>query len=163
MSVADVLTHVLAAYAVATLLSARYRWLAPRLVTVTMMGAMIPDLTKAKLLIASARMEARLGVPFSWDALHTLGGSTVAALVGVVLVAPEHRKRVLLALLLGVCSHHVLDVLIVHPSGYAYDLFWPLSGYRLPKEGFYHSSDRWPAAVATVAAAGAAFARRRFK
>lgn len=159
---ADILTHVLTAYVVATLLSVRYRRIDGPLVTVAMMGAMIPDLTKARILFSSAQVEARLGVPFSWDALHTLGGSVVAALVGVALAGTEHRRRVFLALLLGVCSHHVLDHLIVHPSGYAYDVFWPLSGYRVPIEGFYHSSDRWPAAVATVAAAGAALVRRRF-
>ena len=161
MSVADVFTHVLAAYALATLLSVRYRWLSPPYATVAMMGAMIPDLAKARILFDSAAVEARLGVPFSWDALHTLGGSVVAVLIGVVLAGAEHRKRVLLALTLGMLSHHLLDHLIVHPSGHAYDLFWPLARYHLAVDGFYHSSDRWPAVVAVVAAAGAQLVRRR--
>jgi hypothetical protein len=159
--VADIFTHVLAAYVLATLLSIRYRRLAPRYVTVAMMGAMIPDLTKARILVDGARIETTLGIPFSWGALHTLGGSLVAVFVGVVLAGADQRKRVFLALVLGMLSHHALDHLIVHPSGHAYDVFWPVARYRIPYSGFYHSSDRWPALVATLAAAGAHLLRRR--
>lgn len=157
----DVLTHVLAAYVLATALSFRVDWIAPPYVTLCMMGAMIPDLVKIGLVVPSARVEALLGVPFSWDAVHTLGGSTVAVLVGVALVPSAYRTRVFAMLALGVLSHHALDVLIYHPSGYVYDVFWPLSSTWVPAGDLYNSSDRWPLVVASGVAAAVALARRR--
>lgn len=159
----DVLTHALAAYAIATLLSIRFEWLGSQYVTIAMIGALVPDTTKIKLLVDSAQVEATLGVPFSWGALHTLGGSIVIVLAGAVLAGREHRGPVLLALLLGMGSHHALDLLIAHPAGHGYALFWPLSGYHVPVAGLFHSSDRWPAAVAAIAAAGAYHLRYRIE
>lgn len=144
---ADLLAHVLFAYAVVTVASWRYEWLTPPYVTVAMMGAMIPDLTKIALLVPSYRVEALLGVPFDWFALHTAGGSFVAVLVGTVLVPADHRKRVLLLLTFGAASHHLLDVVLINPSGYSYAVLWPLTGYHPPTPGLYLSTDRWPALV----------------
>lgn len=158
----DVLTHVLVAYAIATTISIRYEGLTGPDVTVCTMGAMIPDVAKGKLVVADWQVEAALGVPFSWEAIHTLGGSIAAALVGAFLVPAGYRRRVLALLVVGVCSHHLLDLLIAHPGGYVYDLFWPLSTAWVPEGGIYHSSDRWPLAVAATIAGLTALARRRF-
>ena len=157
----DILTHVLAAYTIATLLALRYDWLGSRYATIAMIGALVPDTTKIKLLVDSAQVEAWLGVPFSWGALHTLGGSIVIVLAGGVLVGRDHRKPVLLALVLGMLSHHALDLLIAHPAGHGYDLFGPLTGYPRPVAGLFHRSDRWPALVAAIAALGAYLLRYR--
>jgi len=74
----DLLTHVLVAYILATLLSARYEWLTPQFVTLVMLGAIVPDLTKIRLLIDSALIESLLTIPFDWNAIHTTGGALVA-------------------------------------------------------------------------------------
>lgn len=149
---ADILTHALAGYVLATMLSFRYEWLTAPYVTLCMMGALIPDTMKISLLVSSAQVEAWLGVPFSWSALHTLGGAIVAVLVGVALVPASYRRRVGAVLMLGALSHHALDVLIVHPSGYVYDVFWPLYSTWIPAGSLYHSSDRLPLAIAAVVA-----------
>lgn len=140
----DLLTHVLVAYAAATVASWRYEWLGPPYVTVAMMGAMIPDMTKVRLLVPSYRVESLLGVPFDWFALHTAGGSVVAVLVGTLLVPSRQRRRVFVLLALGAASHHLLDLLLINPSGHSYAVLWPLTGYEPPTPGFYLSTDRWP-------------------
>ena len=148
----DVLTHVLAAYILATLLSFRYDWITPAMVTVAMLGAVVPDLTKISLVIPSSTIEAMLGVPFDWFAIHTVAGSVVAVAIGALLVGSEHRKRVFLLLLLGVLSHHFLDALLINPSGYSYALFFPVTSYHPPTPGLFLSSDRWPAIVSALLA-----------
>lgn len=159
---ADLLTHVLVAYVLATLLSWRYRWLAPAYVTVAMLGAIQPDVSRADLVVPAVTVEAALAVPFDWWALHTLGGSVVVAAAVGLLVPSEYRRRVISLFLLGALSHHALDALLITPSGRSYAMFWPLTHYHPPTPGLYLSSDRWPAAVAVaVAAAVYAIDRRR--
>lgn len=149
----DLLTHALVMYVVCTVVSWRVEWLTPSYVTVGMMGAMIPDLTKVKLVVSSHRVESVLGVPFDWFALHTLGGSLVSVLIGTVLVPHGYRTRVLSLLMLGAVSHLLLDALLIGPSGHSYALLWPLTGYHPPTPGLYLSTDRWPAVgTATLAA-----------
>lgn len=157
----DLLTHVLVAYALATIASWRYEWLTPPYVTVAMMGAMIPDMTKVDLVVDSTRVASLSGMPFDWFALHTLGGSLLAALVGGILVPDAHRRRVLVLLAGGAASHLLLDALLIDPSGYSYALLWPLTQYHPPTPGLYLSTDRWPALVSGAIAAGVWASTRR--
>lgn len=149
----DLLTHALVMYIAVTVASWRVEWLTPAYVTVAMMGAMIPDTTKIRLLMPSHRVESALGIPFDWFALHTLGGSLVSVLIGAVLVPQEYRTRVVSLLALGAASHLLLDALLVNPSGRSYALLWPLTAYHPPTPGLYLSTDRWPALVAGALAA----------
>ncbi|MDL5363294.1 metal-dependent hydrolase [Halalkalicoccus sp. NIPERK01] len=149
----DLLTHALVMYVVVTVASWRVEWLTPAYVTVAMMGAMIPDMTKIELLLPSHRVESVIGIPFDWFALHTLGGSLVSVLIGAVLVPRKHRTRVASLLALGAASHLLLDALLVNPSGRSYALLWPLTAYHPPTPGLYLSTDRWPALVAGALAA----------
>ncbi|KYH25076.1 hypothetical protein HAPAU_28970 [Halalkalicoccus paucihalophilus] len=159
----DLLTHALVLYVVLTVASWRIEWLTPSFVTVGMMGAMIPDLTKIKLVVPSHRVESVLGVPFDWFALHTLGGSLVSVLIGAVLVPSRYRTRVFSLLALGATSHLLLDALLINPSGYSYALFWPLTGYHPPTPGLYLSTDRWPALAAGALAALVRLHTRRLR
>lgn len=156
----DLLTHALVMYCVATVASWHYEWLTPSFITVAMMGAMIPDMTKIRLVLPSHRVESLLGIPFDWSALHTLGGAVVAVLIGTALVPQNHRKRVLSLLALGAASHLLLDALLVKPSGHSYAVLWPLTQYQPPTPGLYLSTDRWPAIV-TGAVAGLVWLRTR--
>jgi hypothetical protein len=97
-------------------------------------------------------MEATLGIPFSWWALHTLGGVLVTASIGALLVRASDRRRVVVLLLVGALSHLLLDSLLSKPSGYAAPVWWPVLTTGLPTPGLYVSSDRWPALVAGVLA-----------
>lgn len=155
----DLLTHVLVAYSLATALSFRYEWLTPQYVTVAMVGAIVPDLTKISILVPSAHVEALLGIPFDWGAIHTLGGSLVALLIGALLVSKTHRRRVFLLLVLGAASHLMLDAANVNASGYSYPVLWPLTTYQPPTPNLWLSSDRWPALVSGVVAAAVWYLR----
>lgn len=158
---ADVLTHVLVGYLLGTLLALRYDWLDERFVTVVMLGALLPDLTKVSLVVDDALVEGALGVPFSWFAIHTPAGSLVACAVGALLVGDGYRRRVFALLAIGAVSHHVLDALLLSVTGHSYALAWPLSTYHFPSPNLYLSSDRWPALVAGALAAGTWAYRRR--
>lgn len=145
---AELLTHVLTGYVIAVVLSWRYEWMTYPFVTVVMAGAILPDLNRLELVIPAAAVEAALGIPFSWTPLHRFGGTALVVCIGALL-APKRYRRVVFALLaLGAFSHYLLDFFLYNPSGLAGAFLWPLTDYRTPVEGFYLSSDRWPAAVA---------------
>nr|WP_193787997.1 metal-dependent hydrolase [Natronorubrum bangense] len=161
-NVADILTHVLVGYIIGTLLSFRYEWIRPAHVTLVMIGALSPDFVKIELFVPDGLATALLGVPFSWSPLHTLGGTVLVICLASLLLAPEYRAQALALFAIGAFSHHALDVLLMTPTGDAYAVFWPLTGYRPPAGGLYLSSDRWPAlASGLVAVVVWAVARRR--
>ena len=157
----DVLTHVLWGYIIGMLLSFRYDWLDARFVTIVMLGALLPDLTKIALVVDDALVEQFLGVPFSWGAIHRLGGATVACAIGAVLAGDGLRTRVFTLLMIGVASHLVLDGLLVNVSGHSYPVLWPITNYHFPTPNLFLSSDRWPAVVSAGVAAGVWILKRR--
>ena len=146
----DILTHVLIGYIFGTVLSFRFRWLKPQYVTIVMLGAIVPDLTKIKLLFSSQLMESWLGIPFDWFAIHTLGGGLIAVTVGALWTTDGYRRRVFSLLVLGVCSHLALDSLLINASGYSFAVFFPFSTIHPPTPGLFLSSDRWPAMVSVL-------------
>jgi len=148
----DILTHVLVGYILGTLLSVRYEWLTPPLVTVVMLGALLPDFSKVDLLIRGEYVETLLGVPFEWRAIHMVGGALLAITIGALLTSTDHRRRVFALLALGTASHLLLDAFLLKASGYSFAIFWPLTTYHPPTPGLYLSSDRWPAIVASTVA-----------
>lgn len=148
----DVLTHVIAGYIIGTLLAMRYEWMRPAHVTLVMIGALSPDFVKIQLLVPDGLVASVLGVPFSWSPLHTVGGAVLVLCLGTLALAPDERKRALVLFAIGASSHHVLDVLLLTPTGYSYAVFWPLTEYHLPSGGLYMSTDRWPAVVAGLSA-----------
>ncbi len=126
-----------------------------------MAGAFIPDMAKIDLLIDGNTIAAALGVPFSWFGIHTLGGSLIAVLIGVVAVATSERRRVAALLSLGAGTHLLADAMLVKASGQSYALFWPLTQYHPPTPGLYLSTDLWPSLVTAGLAMGAWLAVRR--
>lgn len=148
----DLLAHAFIAYTIGKLLSWRYDWFSPAYVTVVMAGAFIPDLTKIRLLIDSSTVEHLLGIPFSWDALHTLGGATIAILIGTLPVAPYIRARTSALLTVGAVSHLLADGLLLNPSGRSYAMLWPLTRYHPPTPGWYLSTQPEPTIVASLVA-----------
>ncbi|MFC5365319.1 metal-dependent hydrolase [Salinirubrum litoreum] len=160
----DLFAHAVIGYCLGTALSFRYDWLTPTYVTVVMAGAFVPDVAKIFLLVPDAVVSDALGLPFSWFALHTVGGSAVAVLIGVVLVAGEERRRVLGLLSLGTASHLVADALLLTATGYSKPMWWPVAHVGLPSPGLYLSSEPTPLFVASaVAVVLWALRRRRAK
>jgi hypothetical protein len=157
----DLLSHAFVAFTIVTLLRLRYDWLTSQYVTVGMAGAFIPDIAKLDLVVDSTVVAAALDVPFSWFGIHTLGGSLVAVLVGVVAVASGERKRVLGLLSLGAASHLLADALLLKASGRSYPLLYPLTQYYPPTPGLYLSTDPWPSVVTGVVALAAWLLVRR--
>ncbi|SDY74641.1 metal-dependent hydrolase [Halopenitus persicus] len=147
----DLLTHVLVGYILGTLLTTWFDWQLP-FTTVVMLGAILPDLTKIQLVVSDVQIELFIGIPFSWQALHTFGGVTVMAGFGGLFTPRRYRRRVLLLLLVGSVSHLCLDSLLIKPSGYASAVWWPITATRLPTPGLYLSYDRWPAVLAAFLA-----------
>ncbi|WP_312907636.1 metal-dependent hydrolase [Natronosalvus caseinilyticus] len=148
---ADMLTHVLIAFTLATLLSLRYRWITPRLASVAMVGAVIPDLNRLKWIVSPETAESTLGLTISWWPMHSIGGVAIVVCIGALLVQPQYRRPVALLLALGVLSHFVLDLLLVPRAG-SYQYLWPLTSADIVFPGFYSSRDRWPAPVAILLA-----------
>ena len=157
----DVLTHVLWGYIIGMLLSFRYERIDKRFVTIVMLGALLPDLTKISLVIDDAVVEHALGIPFSWGAIHRLGGVIIACAVGALLAGNDYRKLVFGLLSIGAASHLILDGLLINASGYSYDMLWPLATYHFPTPNLFLSSDRWPAILSAAIAAGVWLVNRR--
>lgn len=149
---ADLLTHVLTAYVLATLLSFRDDRITPATTTAAMVGGLVPDLNRFGLLVSSETVETTLGVPFGWDALLTVGGVATVVALGTLLVPRRLRPMTAAMLSLGALSHFVLDYLLRFPSGHTHPYLWPLTAAGLPGPGLYLSSARWPAVVAAVVA-----------
>ncbi|WP_251328600.1 metal-dependent hydrolase [Haloplanus pelagicus] len=150
----DLLAHALFAYAAATFAARRFGWMTPPFTTLTMVGAMLPDLSKVYLVLDDDVLEAIVGGPIEWLALHTGGGIVLSVAIGVVAVAGRYRRRAAVVLGGGALSHVVLDLFLHTASGLApYAIFWPLTPYRPPTPGVYLSTQLWPTALAGALAA----------
>lgn len=156
---ADLLTHVLIAYAFLTVLGWRIDWLTRRWVSVGVAGVAIPDLVKVDLLVDADRLSAALGVPFTFDPIGTLGGVLLIA-GAIALLFGARRRRAYAVLVTGGGSALVLDGLRLYADGEA--LFWlyPL-WWRPPTPGWYVSSDPLVLVVG-LAVAGSVFALDRW-
>lgn len=160
---ADLLTHILVGFVLATILSWRYGWITPPMVVAAMAGAASPDLNRIELIIPAHIIESLVGIPWSWWPLHTFGGLVLVTVVVALLVPGKIRRPVLLLFVLGALSHHALDLLLLKPSGRSYAVLWPLTQYHPPMPGFYLSSDRWPAALMVIVSTGVFLIDRRFR
>lgn len=150
----DFMTHILVAYVALQVSAWRFEWLTrPRIVT-GMAGALIPDLVKIKLLIPAYQVESALGVAFSWEPLHRLGGALLTAAILSLFVEESERRVVFLLLVGGLLSHLLLDAFLLRPVPYTYDLLYPLTHWRAPifDLDLYLSSDYWPSVAAGAAA-----------
>jgi len=152
---AEWLTHILLAYALFTVVGWYVEWLDEKWVAVGVVGSILPDLSRLDLLISDDFVSALLGIPFSWDGLHTLGGVVVLSAIGAVLFATRQQQyRAFLLLFAGALSHLVVDL----PQAYADGLMitnlylFPLPPWRFSTPGWYVSADRWVVVVSFAVA-----------
>ena len=140
----DLLSHALIGWSLGTVLAWRYDWVGYQYVTAVVAGTFIPDVMKIILVIPDGQVEAFLGLPFSWIAIHTLGGTTILVAIGALVVTSEVRRRTTLFLALGGSSHLFADALLRKPDGHSYSVLWPVTRYQPPSPGLYLSTDLWP-------------------
>ncbi|MFC7213487.1 metal-dependent hydrolase [Saliphagus sp. GCM10025334] len=148
---ADLLTHVLVAYACFTILRWRLEWLTSRWLAVGLVGSLLPDLNRIELVISNTTVEATTGVPFDFDAIHTLGGIAVLAAIGA-LCFRTCRQRAFGMLFVGALSHLTLDALKVYADAQSGVWLYPLTWFRHPSPNLYVSSDPVVLASALIVA-----------
>ena len=136
---ADLLTHLLVAYAVLTAVSWRVDWLDRPWVVVGVGGAAIPDLVKLDVVLDDAAVSATLGVPFSYEALSTLGGVVLVA--GVLALAFPRRGRAVGLVAAGGVLSVLGDGLRMYADGRASAWLYPVSNWRPPTPNLYVSAD----------------------
>lgn len=158
---ADLLSHVLVAYTVLTVLGWRVGWIGRRWVIVGMGGAAIPDLVKIGLVVEDAVVQGVLGVPFSWSSLGSLWGLLFIGCAVTLMFPRDLRRRAVFALLLGGGSSLVLDGMRMFADGrggfWLYPLWW-----RPPTPNLYVSADWRVLVMAMTVALGVSRMDRRF-
>ena len=103
--VAELLTHVLAGFIIATIASWRYAWITPPFIVACMVGAAIPDLNRVDMIFPADTIMTLTGLPWSWGVTHRAGGALLIAIIFTVIVATPHRKPVFALLCIGISSH----------------------------------------------------------
>ena len=159
---ADLLSHVLFAFAVFTVAGWAATWLGPRWVAVGMVGAVLPDLDLVGVLVDAAVLSETLGLPFAWGAIHTLGGVLLLAGAGALLFEDgAHRRRAFALLTAGGVSHLAIDGMKVWADGANGVSLYPFSWWRNPTPGLYVPGDRRVVVVAVILA-GAVWLLNRY-
>jgi len=151
--VPDLLTHVLLAYSTCLVLSWHVEWLDPPYVTVAMVGATVPDLSKVGVIVSSWQIRRLIGVPFSWTSLHTVGGVGLSILLATTLVGRPYRRPVAILLAIGAATHLLADSMLRSVTDRLFPLLWPLTSYVPPTPDLYLSTDPWLAVAAGLLAA----------
>lgn len=150
---ADLLTHVLFVYIILTV-SSWYVDMLRSYVSVAMIGAVIPDLAKIRLVLGSDAIEAALNVPFSWFPVHRAGGILAVAGLGSLFFIRTHRLRGFVGLCFGASTGLLLDTLVIRANGVVPPYLYPFSWWQPPSLDLYLSSDVWPALVVIPLAVG---------
>jgi len=138
---ADLLTHLLLAFALGTIASWRVDWLTHRWVVVGVGGAAIPDLVKVDIVLDADTVAAALGIPFSFEPLSTLGGVLIVAGLITLAFERDHWRRVYGLVVTGGVLSLVVDGLRIYADGRASAWLYPLSNWRPPTPSLYVSSD----------------------
>jgi len=149
---AELLTHVLAAYVLLTVTSWGLDGLTARWIPVGMAGAIIPDLVKVRLLVDAEIIEGLLGIPFSYGPVSSLAGVLVIA-AGITLAFTEARRRAFALLVAGGASSLALDGLRMFADGQASFWLYPI-WWRPPTPNLYVTSDPRVTVAAVAVSAG---------
>ncbi len=163
---AELLTHVLVAYALFTAAGWYLEWLDERWVAVGMVGSVLPDLNRLALVVPAERVTDFTGVAFDWGGLHTVGGALLLSAIGATLfVRRRDQRRAFLVLFAGALSHLIVDFPQRYADGDALTnlYLYPVSSARPPTPGWYVSADRWVAVVALAVAAAVFVVDRRWR
>ena len=94
----------------------------------------------------------RSPVPWSWGITNRAGGALLIAFIFTLLVRKDLHNPVFALLCVGIASHFIIDYFLWQPAGTTNLMLWPFADITIDYQGFYRSSDRWTAVVATAAA-----------
>ena len=158
----DLLTHVLGVYVLLTPLTWRVEWIERRHVTLVMVGTVVPDISKAHLLVESSVVADALGRPWSWLGIHRLGPAGILAGIGAMGFERGHRLLAFGLLLVGVLLHLVFDLAVIRASGLAPPYLYPITWWHPPSADLLLSSDVWPWMGASVLAGAVWLVDRRW-
>jgi membrane-bound metal-dependent hydrolase YbcI (DUF457 family) len=153
--VADWITHVCVAYAVFTTAGWQLGWLENRWIGIGVVGAILPDLSRIRLLVDSEQVSSLVGIPFEWGGIHSLGGIVLLSGIGALLFhTRENQIRAFVLLFAGALSHLLVDFPQPYADGKSlagqYLFPFPVERFSVPR--LYVSSDRWVAAIAVSVA-----------
>lgn len=141
---AELASHVLMAFVLFTMVGWRVDWLDREWVVVAMVGSLLPDLNRVNIVIEGDMIEAVLGIPWGWSAIHTIGGVLILSAIGCVLFARRRAQYRAFGLLVGGAVLHLLtDGVKAWANGYNGMYLYPFSTWRNPTPGWYVSADRW--------------------
>lgn len=149
---ADLLTHALVAFSIGTALSWKFKRITPQFITIMMIGSVLPDLNRIELLLDPAAIQNTLDIPFSWQPFHTLGGVLLIIGILTLLVSKKNSELIFSLLCIGAFTHFLLDIFLLNASGTTFIIFFPITTFRPEMQGFYLSTDVWPAIVAAYTA-----------
>ncbi|MFT4922212.1 MAG: hypothetical protein ACI8XM_001425 [Haloarculaceae archaeon] len=150
----DLLTHVLGAYVLLTPLAWRVEWLEQRHVALAMVGMIVPDLAKVRLVIDATVVEQVLGGPWLWTGVHRLGPALALAGIGAMCFERGRRTVAFGWVVVGLLFHFLFDLAVTRANGLAPPYPYPLSWWHPPSADMLLSSDIWPAVVASLLAVG---------
>ncbi|GAA0668966.1 metal-dependent hydrolase [Natronoarchaeum mannanilyticum] len=148
---ADLLTHVLVAYAVFTVVSWYADRITPKWVAIGAIGSMVPDLNRIGMFVSEVWIESALGVGFRFGALSTLGGAMLLCGIGAMLFARD-RRYAFAVLGGGALTHLLVDAVKAWADGQAAAWLYPMTWWRHATPSLYVSSDWWVAVGAVLVA-----------
>lgn len=146
-SMPDWLAHVLFAYVVCKLIGLRYKLSDRADVALVLIGALLPDITKMRLVLGLAGIDIQDMI----EPLHTPAGSLLLA--GLIALLFFDSRRVFLLLALGAGTHFTLD-LMEDTVGGGVLLLFPLSWQRYGLGLIPNDDWRIGALIAALALAG---------
>lgn len=152
---AEWMTHVLFAFALFTIASWYSGWIGKQWVAVAMIGSILPDLSRFKLLASNEIVSYLVGSQFAWSGIHTLAGVVLLSGIGAVMFeTSENHRRAFGMLLAGALVHFVVDLPQRYADGrmIANSYTFPIPTPRPPTPGWYVSADRWVVVVAVLTA-----------
>ncbi|WP_256393059.1 metal-dependent hydrolase [Natronoarchaeum rubrum] len=158
---ADLLTHVLVAYATFTVISWYVERLTPKWVAIGAIGSMVPDLNRIGMFVSEVWIESVLGVGFRFDALSTLGGAVFLCGIGATLFARE-RRYAFAVLAGGALTHLLIDAVKAWADWQAAAWLYPVTWWRHATPSLYVSADWWMAVGAVLVAGAVWFCDRRW-
>lgn len=140
----DLLTHVVGVYTLLTPLTWRFELIQRRHVTLVMVGAIIPDISKIQLLIGNDVVTSIINIPWDWNGVHRLGPAGILAGVGALGFERRHRLPAFISLLVGVTLHFVFDLAVIRAGGVAPAYLYPFTWWQPQSMDLLLSSDVWP-------------------
>lgn len=156
----DMLTHVLAAYFLFSVIAWRVDRISDAYIPIAMVGALIPDLAKITWFIAPSVMES-LPIPIALVAIHRLGGVVVLAGLGALLFERGKKMPVFAVMTTGGIFHLFLDVFNTWATGRAPPYLYPITWWQPPSGNLYVSAEFWPAVLSVLAAVSIWTLKRR--